>query len=174
MRTALAAILLTLLTGCSAVDITQYSTNSPQLDLFTYFTGQTRGWGIVQDRKGALTRQFTVDIEGTVSSDGKLTLFEEFDWSDGEESTRTWVISKTADHSYTGTAEDIVQPADGLIYGNVLNWQYQMDIKVDGTAWKITFDDWMFLVSDKVLINRAKMSKFGFTVGEVTIVFQKL
>lgn len=173
MKTLLTVILLTLLTGCSAVDIKQYSSNNPQLDLFSYFTGHTRGWGIVQDRKGSLTRQFTVDIEGTVSDDGKLTLYEEFIYNDGEESTRTWIISKTADHSYTGTAEDILKPADGLIYGNVLNWQYQMNIEVDDTSWKIKFDDWMFLVSDEVLLNKATMSKFGLKVGEVTIVFQK-
>ena len=173
MKTLLTVIVLTLLTGCSAVDIKQYSSNSPQLDLFSYFSGHTKGWGIVQDRKGALTRQFTVDITGTVSDDGKLTLYEEFIWNDGEESTRTWIISKTADHSYTGTAEDVLQPADGLIYGNVLNWQYQMSIQVDDTSWKIKFDDWMFLVSDEVLLNKATMTKFGLKVGEVTIVFKK-
>lgn len=173
MKTLLTVLLSILLTGCSGIDIRQYSSNTPELDLFTYFSGNTKGYGIVQDRKGTLTRQFTVDIEGTVSDDGKLTLYEEFFWSDGEESTRTWVISKTAEHSYTGTAEDVVQPADGLSYGNVLNWHYQMNIEVDDTSWKIHFDDWMFLVRDKVLINRAKMSKFGLKVGEVTIVFQK-
>lgn len=168
-------ILLTmiLLTGCSAIDVQQYSSNSPELDLFTYFTGTTKGYGIVQDRKGVLTRQFTVDIAGTIEKDGSLKLYEEFDWSDGEQSTRTWIISKNGKHLYSGTAEDVATPADGTAYGNVLNWQYVLNLKVDDSTWKIKFDDWMFLVTDQVLINRAKMSKFGLTVGEVTIVFQK-
>jgi len=55
----------------------------------------------------------------------------------------------------------------------VLNWQYLLNLKVDDSTWKIKFDDWMFLVTDQVLINKARMSKFGLTVGEVTIVFQK-
>lgn len=173
MKNFLPVLLLFLLTGCFAIDIREYRSNSPELDLFSYFTGYTKGYGIVQDRKGTLTRQFTVDIQGTVSDDGKLTLFEEFVWSDGEESTRTWVIGKTGEHTFTGTAEDVLQPAEGMSYGNVLNWQYQLDLEVDDRTWKINFDDWMFLVSDKVLINRAKMSKFGLMVGEVTIVFHK-
>ncbi len=173
MKHILAFLVLILLSGCSAVDIKQYSANSPQLNLFDYFLGETRGYGIVQDRKGTLTRQFTVDITGSIQTDGSLKLYERFDWSDGEKSTRTWIIGKNSDHSYSGTAEDVVNSADGSAYGNVLNWQYLLKLKVDDSTWNINFDDWMFLVTDQILINRAKMSKFGLTVGEVTIVFQK-
>lgn len=167
------SLFMTLLTGCSAIDIKQYGSNSPELDLYEYFIGETMGYGIVQDRKGVLTRQFTVDIIGTIEEDGSLKLYEKFDWSDGEKSTRTWIISKKTKHQYTGNAEDVASPADGTAYGNVLNWQYVLNIVVDDTSWKVNFDDWMFLVTDNVLINKAKMSKFGLTVGEVTIVFQK-
>jgi len=173
MKYIISLLVLIFLTGCSAMDMKQYSANSPKLDLFNYFIGETKGYGIVQDRKGILTRQFTVDIIGTVQVDGSLKLYEEFDWSDGEKSTRTWIISKNGDHLYSGTAEDVASPAEGIAYGNVLNWQYLLNLKVDDSTWKIKFDDWMFLVTDQVMINKAKMSKFGLTVGEVTIVFQK-
>lgn len=161
------------LTGCSGVDIEQYRDNSPRLDLFHYFKGKTKGYGIVQDRSGTLTRQFVVNITGTVDSSGSLILFEEFDWSDGEASTRTWMLTKNGEHKLSGEADDVVDTAAGMLYGNVLNWRYQMSLTVDDSTWKIKFDDWMFLVTDEILINRATMSKFGFTVGEVTIVFQK-
>lgn len=173
MKKIFTLFVLLLLTSCSAVDMKQYNSNTPELDLFSYFTGKTQGWGIIQDRKGTLTRQFTVDITGTITDDGKLNLHENFDWNDGEQSTRTWIIGKSNDHNYTGTAADVHKTASGSLYGNVLNWKYQLNLKVDDTNWKITFDDWMFLVSDKILLNKATMTKFGFTVGEVTIVFQK-
>jgi hypothetical protein len=173
MKHIITLFVLIFLTGCSAVDLKQYSSNSPKLDLFDYFIGETKGYGIVQDRKGTLTRQFTVDITGTIQADGSLKLYEKFDWSDGEKSTRTWIITTNGNHLYSGTAEDVASPADGIAYGNVLNWQYLLNLKVDDTTWKIKFDDWMFLVTDQVLINKAKMSKYGLTVGEVTIVFQK-
>ena len=57
--------------------------------------------------------------------------------------------------------------------GNALRWRYVLEIPVDGRTYHIDFDDWMFLVSEKVLINRTSMSKFGFGVGEITISFTK-
>lgn len=173
MRLLLSILLLTLLTGCSAIDMKRYSNNEPRLDLFDYFSGNTKGWGIVQDRKGVLVRQFVVDIAGKVTDEGKLVLIEDFDWSDGEKSTRTWVLSRQDEHSLTGTAEDVIDQADGTLYGNVLNWQYKLSLEVEGSRWKIAFDDWLFQVTEDMLINKATMSKFGLKVGEVTIVFRK-
>ena len=89
MKHIITLFVLIFLTSCSAVDMKQYGANSPKLDLFNYFIGETKGYGIVQDRKGTLTRQFTVDITGTIQADGSLKLYEEFDWSDGEKSSRT-------------------------------------------------------------------------------------
>jgi hypothetical protein len=37
----------------------------------------------------------------------------------------------------------------------------------------VQFDDWMFLIDDKVMLNRAVMSKFGVRLGEVTLSFTK-
>lgn len=173
MRVFLTLLMLVLVAGCSAVDMKRYSANKPQLDLFEYFAGNTMGWGIVQDRKGALIRQFVVEITGEVTEDGQLVLRENFDWSDGERSSRTWILSQQDSHNFTGTAEDVLDRADGILYGNVLNWQYQLMLKVEENSWKIKFDDWMFKVSEDMLINKATMSKFGFKVGEVTIVFRK-
>lgn len=169
------ALLLTLilLTGCSTIDVNQYQRNSPQLDLFQYFTGETKGYGIVQDRRGVLTRYFTVDIMGTIEADGSLKLYEVFNWNDGEESTRTWMIAKDGSQTFSGTAEDVVGTAAGKGAGNSLNWNYTLNLEVDDAVWKIKFDDWMFLVTDQVMINKAKLLKFGLTVGEVTIVFNK-
>ncbi|MEW5755544.1 MAG: CIA30 family protein [Pseudomonadota bacterium] len=44
---------------------------------------------------------------------------------------------------------------------------------VDDKTWKVHFDDWMFLQPNGVLINRAKMSKFGIELGEVILFFQR-
>lgn len=173
MRSICLLLFFTLLAGCSGIDLKQYQANSPKLDLFQYFAGQTTGYGIVQNRKGELTRQFKVAIIGEVNDDGALVLTEDFDWSDGEQTRRIWILTQSDQHSYSGTAEDVLGSAEGTLYGNVLNWKYVVDLTVDGATWKIAFDDWMFLVSEQLLLNRATLTKFGFTVGEVTIIFQK-
>jgi len=172
-KIGITVLFLFVLSGCSGINFNQYSNNTPRLDVFEYFNGATKGWGIVQARKGVLLRQFVVDIVGEVNGEGQLVLTEHFDWSDGENSTRVWVLAKQDAHNVTGTAADVLDSAAGLMYGNVLNWKYQMNLEVDERIWKVSFDDWMFKVSEDMVINRASISKFGFDIGEVTIVFRK-
>jgi hypothetical protein len=37
----------------------------------------------------------------------------------------------------------------------------------------VTFDDWMFLIDERVMLNKAVMSKFGIRLGEVTLAFHR-
>jgi hypothetical protein len=37
----------------------------------------------------------------------------------------------------------------------------------------VQFDDWMYLVNDRVMLNKASMRKFGIYLGEVTLSFSK-
>ncbi len=149
-----------------------FAGREPRLLLEEYFAGKTKALGIFVDRFGNLRRQFAVDIDGTWDGE-TLTLTEDFLYDDGEIQQRIWFISKTGEHSYEGRAEDVVGPAAGKAYGNVLNWSYRLALKVGDSTWNVDFDDWMFLQEDGVIINRAEISKFGFKLGDVTIVFTK-
>jgi hypothetical protein len=44
---------------------------------------------------------------------------------------------------------------------------------VDGRTIEVQFDDWMYLMDERVMLNKAAMSKFGFFLGEVTLAFHK-
>jgi len=165
-------IALIVLNGCTSMNAIDFKDSEPTLVLEEYFSGNTRAWGIFEDRFGKLRRQFTVDIAGTW--DGReLVLDERFAYSDGERDRRVWKIVKTGDHSYEGRAGDVVGTAAGLAYGNALNWRYDMDLKVGDGTWRVHFNDWMFLQPNRVLINRARVSKFGIEIGEVTLFFMK-
>ena len=62
-----------------------------------------QAWGILQNRSGKVTRQFSANLNG--NWDGKqLILDEKFNWSDGEIQNRQWQITKIDDHNYEGTA----------------------------------------------------------------------
>jgi hypothetical protein len=37
----------------------------------------------------------------------------------------------------------------------------------------VQFDDWMYLMDQRVMLNKATMSKFGIRLGEVTLSFVK-
>ena len=170
----LSALLIALIvfSGCTNMKPIDFKDTEPQLAIESYFVGKTQAWGLFEDRFGRLRRQFTVDITGTW--DGKeLVLDERFHYSDGEKDQRIWRIIKTSDNTYEGKAADVIGVARGESYGNALNWQYDMDLKVSDSTLRVHFDDWMFLQPGGVLLNRAKVTKFGVEIGEVTLVFVK-
>lgn len=161
------------LSGCTGGQtLDRYKDAQPPLDLQEYFTGPIKAWGIIQDRSGKVTRRFDVDMIGTWEGDTG-TLDEDFVYYDGETQKRIWTIKRLENGQYEGTAGDIVGKADGQVSGNTMRWAYQMDIEVDGKTYRLTFDDWMFLMNDGVLINRSYLKKFGITVAELTLFMQK-
>ena len=48
-----------------------------------------------------------------------------------------------------------------------------MALPVSGQTWHVQFDDWMYLMNEQVMLNKASMSKFGIFLGEVTLSFTK-
>ena len=68
----------------------------------------------------------------------------------------------------------IVGTAKGFSYGSAFKLEYVLLVPVKGKEIKITFDDWIFKQSDTIAINRAKMTKFGFRVADLTVVFVKI
>ena len=171
---ALAAIamIVTMTAGCSSVPVDTYKAEKPVLELDKYFNGTLDAWGMFQDRSGKVIKRFTVVMRGTWAGDTG-TLDEDFTYSDGTKEKRIWTIKKLPGGRYTGTAADVAGEAAGSAVGNALNWKYVLKLPVDGKVVEVDFDDWMFLIDDKVMLNRAEMSKFGFKLGEVTLSFTK-
>lgn len=160
-------------TGCATgPQITDYSDAPRALVLEDYFEGQTTAYGVFEDRFGKVRRSFKVDITGTVDN-GVLTLDERFSYDDGERDIRVWTIEILGNGAYRGTAGDVPDLAEGQVVGNAFNWKYKVDLKVGDAVWNVGFDDWMYLLEDNVLINRAYVTRFGIRIGEVTIAFQK-
>ena len=75
--------------------------------------------------------------------------------------------------NYKGMAADVIGEARGEVRGNALRWTYTLRLPVDGTTYDVQFDDWMYLMDQRVMLNKARMSKFGFDLGEVTLSFYK-
>jgi hypothetical protein len=84
-----------------------------------------------------------------------------------------WTLRKQPNGQYIGTAADVVGEAIGITAGNALRWKYVLALPVGDKVYDVNFEDWMFLMNDKVMLNRAEMSKFGFRLGEVTLSFSK-
>ncbi len=161
------------LSGCGGGHtLKHYEGAEPAMDIKAYFTGPIKAWGLVQDRSGKVIRRFDIDLVGTWDGDTG-TLEEYFDYYDGEKQKRVWTIRRTGKNTYEGTADDILGTATGAAAGNAVRWGYVMDLPVGDRTYKITFDDWMFLMNDGVLINRSYLKKFGIRVAELTLFMQK-
>ena len=160
------------LSGCASPKLEDYAAEKPVLDLEQYFAGQTKGWGIVQDRFGRITRRFVVEIDGRFEGD-RGELDERFVWSDGEKQRRVWRLQKVGPQHWVGEADDVVGQAQGRLSGNALQWGYTLAVPIDGRTIEMQFDDWMVLVDNEVLMNRAVFSKFGIRLGEVTLSFRR-
>ena len=149
-----------------------FKNTEPEIKIEKYFEGQVKAWGILQDRKGRVTRQFEANMIGKFENN-ILTLEEDFFWKDGETQRRVWKIKKIDEHNYIGTAPDVVGEAKGASYGSAFKFEYNLMIPFKGKNIKIRFDDWIFKQDEKVAINRATLTKFGFKVGELTVFFEK-
>ena len=161
-----------LMTSCSSKSVTNYVNAEPKIALEDYFNGPIKAWGLVQDRSGNVKRRFDVDLVGEWSGNTG-TLTEHFKYYDGETQSRVWTITKTGENKYEGSAGDIKGKATGQTSGNAVRWAYVMNLEVGGKTYAITFDDWMYLMNDGVLINKSQLKKFGFTVGELILFMQK-
>lgn len=165
-------LLLPLLAGCSSVEVEHYAGTTPRLDIGEYFDGETRAWGMVQDYRGEVQRRFTVVIDGTLDGD-TLTLDERFTYQDGETDRRVWTFERQDDATWLGRANDVEGPVEARQAGHVFNMRYRLPVEVSGRELTFTMDDWMYLQPDGRLINRTAMSKFGVTLAEITIVFDR-
>lgn len=148
-----------------------------KLDLETFFTGTSYARGQFQDVFGTVRRRFDVTING--AWDGEtLTLVEDFLYEDGATEQRVWTLVKTSEDSWRGAAPGVEGVATGIERGDTFNWRYTIDLPVpsaDGTVEtvKVTFDDWMWLLSEDRLLNRAYVKRFGVDIGDVIIIFEK-
>jgi hypothetical protein len=149
-----------------------------EFNLEEFFVGDLVAYGQFQDILGTVRRSFTVEIAGTWDGE-TLRLVEDFIYEDGSTEQRLWSLVKTGPDSWQGTAPGVIGVATGEENGNRFNWRYEIDLPVpsaDGSveALRVTFDDWMWLLTDDRLFNRAYVKRFGFDIGDVSISFEKL
>jgi hypothetical protein len=168
----LAATAAVLLGGCASRSVEDYADQKPALDLKTYFNGELVAHGMFTDRSGSVQRRFVVQMTGTWQGN-QGTLDERFTYSDGKTERRVWRLTDEGNGRWSGRADDVLGVAEGRAAGNALNWRYTLKLPVDGSVYEVQFDDWMYLMDERVMLNKAVMSKFGIRLGEVTLAFYK-
>ncbi|MFO1252155.1 MAG: DUF3833 domain-containing protein [Inhella sp.] len=161
-----------LLSACAGPDVQDYAQERPQLDLRQYFNGPLVGHGLFTDRNGHVKARFVVRMVGRWQGEQGV-LEEDFEYSDGRKERRVWRLTHHGNGRYSGRADDVVGEAQGQAAGNALRWGYTLKLPVDGKTYEVQFDDWMWLIDERVMINKARMRKFGIDLGEVTLSFSR-
>lgn len=163
---------LAALAGCASPTVADYAAEKPTLDLTSYFNGTLDAHGVFTDRSGKVVKRFAVVMRCRWQGNEGV-LDEDFSYSDGSKQKRVWRLTKLPGGRYTGTADDVAGTAEGQEAGIAFHWRYTLELPVDGKVYNVQFDDWMYLMDDRVMLNKATMSKFGVRLGEVTLSFYK-
>ena len=174
MKHIVAVFILFLISGCGLKpSLDDPKLSNVQLDLEKFLVGDLVAYGQFQDVLGNVSRRFMVNMNG--EWDGtNLKLIEDFVYSDGTTEQRIWYLTKTGEQAWNGTAKGVIGQAEGLEDGDTFYWNYTIDLPVPDGTMRVTFDDYMWLISEDRMLNKAYMSKFGVPLGEVTIMFEKL
>lgn len=145
----------------------------PPLVLEDFFRGTTVGTGSFESRIAGVERGFTVTTRGRW--DGRtLTLREDFVFDDGERDTKTWRFTKVGPGRYEGTREDVVGTADVRQDGGAVRLSYVADLAgADGGTTRVRFEDVIVRSGPEAALNRAVVSRFGFPVASVEVVFER-
>ena len=177
-RLALFALVISVacLQSC-AVGLKPYESTSPALELEKFFDGKMIAYGVIQDYREKLTRHFCVELEGVWKKNelgqwmGELD--ETFYFSDNVVEKRLWKLLKIGEKEYQGTAGDVVGNAKGKVSGMALNWHYKLTVPIGGKEYVFKVDDWIYQLDENTAYNRSKLKKFGVTLGEISIFFDR-
>ena len=174
MKKSLAILMIIFLAGCMGQpSLEDEKLSDIELNLEDFFEGRTVAYGQFQDVFGTVRRLFKVEIEG--KWDGKtLTMVEDFVYEDQSTEQRIWVLEKTGGQTWVGRADGVYDQASGEERGNAFNWNYQFDLPTESGSMKVTFNDWMWQLTEDRLLNKAYISRFGVRLGEVIIMFEKV
>ncbi len=163
------------LTACAGQSLRDYQDQHPQFDIETFFDGQLMAYGAVFDNRGRVTRRFTAEIDAFRDQDNNIILDEIFYWSDGSQETRVWQLTpKEGSNCFIAEANDTKGSTTGCTTGNALNMKYQLWLPWRDGRISVTMDDWMYLIDDQRLLNRTRISKFGFGLGEVVLWIERV
>ncbi len=141
-------------------------------DITEFLAGETRAYGVFQDRFGTVRRSFEVTVTGIW--DGPVFVLDEaFEYDDGEREARQWRLTRGAAGRFTAACADCIGTAQGLSDANGWRMRYRFRLRLKKRTLSVQFDDRMIRVGRHLAINRASVSKWGITLGEVMIVFEQ-
>ncbi|WP_275784406.1 DUF3833 family protein [Pararhizobium gei] len=137
-----------------------------------FFRGRTTATGSFSAING-VQRDFKVVLTGKVRGD-RLTVREDFVFSDGEKDRKTWTFIRTGPATYTGTREDVIGSTTVRVDGRTARFTYLVDLDPGPKKNIVRFHDKMVLAQDGLsLSNTATVWKYILPVARVRVDFKR-
>jgi len=170
------------LTSCSSLTVDHADGRSPEFVPQEFFSGKLCADGVVRDRSGAEIRRFNAELQGEWNDLGEGTLDEVFMFydepgADPVRETRLWSFTPVTTKNgpaLEASAGDVPEPTIMRWAGNAVYMSYTLRYGQPGDTIDLHMEDWMFRVSDDVVVNETKMSKFGLHVGQILLVMRRV
>jgi Protein of unknown function (DUF3833) len=146
---------------------------SERFELTSYLNGRTRAWGVFEDRFGRLRRRFEVEMNGQWQGD-RFRLDERFVYDTGQIENRTWHIVPGENGRFTATCADCIGEASGVCGTDSVRMSYRFRLQLDRRSVVVDLNDRIYRMGDAIAVNRATMSKWGVTLGELSLFFERV
>jgi hypothetical protein len=143
---------------------------SVPFDLTQFFNGRTLAWGIFEDRFGRLRRRFSGQFDGCWVGDD-FVLAETFTFDDGAVESRIWRLKRAVDGGFTAATDDCIGKPVCTVKRNSSRMQYGFRLRMKNRVVPVALDDRIHRIDEGRAMNRAKVSKWGVKIGELSIFF---
>jgi hypothetical protein len=164
-----ASLLIAALSGCiSTIRPESFAVNSPVFLPEQFFSGSTRGSGILQANDGTPAKQISVISNGRMLPDGRFQLEQTISQNtpgspNVEKTSRTWLMTKVDANHYTATLTDAAGPVTGEVHGNLLHLKYRFKKPF------VTMEQWLYLQADgRTVLNEARIHLPGRTIARIS------
>lgn len=145
----------------------------PVLRLEQYFAGRTHSWGIFEARSGGPKQVLRTQTTGRLKG-GILYFEQDLQFQGGKKMHRSWLIRRLDARRYEATGTGIVGVARAEARGNAVHLEFTLDAIPGNPFGRVRMSQWLYLQRDgRTLINRARLTKAGVTVAELTEYFRK-
>ena len=139
----------------------------PMLDPLDFFTGETRGEGILKVLMKPATAVRS-ESRGTPDGKGGMILDQKVYEAGKPVRASRWTLKPTSKTTLKGTVSNAPGPVTGRLSGNRLHLKYPM-------AGGLAAEQFMYLQPDRrTLLNRITVRKFGIIVARIEEKIRKL
>lgn len=148
------------------------SDDGARFELTSFLDGQTKAWGVFEDRFGRLRRRFEVAMHGSWQGN-VFVLDERFVYDNGRVEQRTWLVKPLPAGRFEATCADCVGVARGESSRDTIHMSYAFRLRLSSRVLTVDFKDRLYRISERMAVNRATVSKWGVRLGELSLFFER-